>query len=275
MSGLQHLTSLGLAGVPGINSSIVPGLSTLTALKELSLCDCGSFRPAGLLEVMTGLTHLYCRDVVVNTSELLRVLPRLQQLEYLGLREALYTTVAPAADFRALTASSKLKELELVGALLPAGALASMFSPRKQLAAVTRVVLNTFPGQTLGTQELQAIVRCCPSLRSLVARGCVVPGTDWGVLASLQHLRDLTASHVTDAEAPGLARLLELDSLSLVPPGSSISILGVQHLTALKKLTLFTAFSDDSPDSPMAECFYENKVRAASLTAPEFRTTGL
>lgn len=262
VSGLQHLTLLGLAGAPAISSSTVPGLSSMTALKDLSINDCSSFRPAGLLNLMTGLTHLYLHSTVTNTLELLRLLPRLQHLEYLGMWDVFYGSAPTPAHFGALTASSKLQELEMVGALLPAGAFAAMFGGSKRLPGMTRLVFNTYPEETLGTPELQAIARCCPALRSLVARGCVMPGTNWGVLAPLQHLNSLTASHVSDAEAAGLARLVGLDSLRLVPPDSSISILGVQQLTALRKLSLFTVYTDDSLDNPMAEFHYESEVRA-------------
>lgn len=179
------------------------------------------------------------------------------------MRGLLYQN-APPADFAALTASSKLKALELVGCLLPPGALAAMFGASKQLTAVTKLAFNTEPEQTLGTPELQAIARSCPALRSLVARDCVKPGTDWSALSQLQHLNSLCCSHVSDADAGRLATLVRLDNLNIVPP-NSISIVGVQRLTTLRKLTHFAVFSDDSIDSPMADWAFFNEVGGLSL----------
>lgn len=156
---------------------------------------------------MTALTQLHLQDSIVSISELLRTLPQLQQLEVVAMRGLLYQN-APPADFAALTASSKLKGLELVGCLLPPGALAAMFGGSKQLTAVTRLVFNTEPEQTLGTPELQAIARSCPALISLVARDCLKPGTGWSALSQLQHLDTLCCSHVSDADAGRLATLV-------------------------------------------------------------------
>lgn len=234
----------------------------------------------GILERMTALTRLHLQDSSVSISELLRTLPQLQQLEVVAMRGLLYQH-APPADFKskfaALTASSKLKTLELVGCLLPPGALTAMFGGSKQLTAVVRLAFNTEPEQTLGTPELQAIARSCPALRSLVARNCVKPGTDWSALSQLQHLNSLCCSHVSDANAGGLATLVRLDSLNVVPP-NSISAVGVQRLTTLRKLTNFAVYSNDSIDCPMAAWAFFNEVGGLSLqmgmVARTFPSTG-
>lgn len=54
------------------------------------------------------------------------------------------------------------------------------------------------------------------------------------------------------------------DHLNIVPP-NNITIVGVQRLTTLRKLTHFAVFSDDSIDSPMAEWAFFNEVGGLSL----------
>ena len=78
VSGLQQLSLLSFTSAPIISSTTAPGLSTLTARRDLSLIDCTSFMPAGVIEPMTALTRLLMQDVKVNLPQLLQLLPLLQ-----------------------------------------------------------------------------------------------------------------------------------------------------------------------------------------------------
>lgn len=93
VSGLQQLTFLSLTRSDDVSKSTAPGLSTLTALRDLSLMDCGRFIPAGFLEHMTNLTRLHLRDSNVVIVQLLQMGQGQCPTELLKQTELLYISI--------------------------------------------------------------------------------------------------------------------------------------------------------------------------------------
>jgi hypothetical protein len=241
---LQQLSLVSISSARTVSSATAPGLSTLTSLRDLSLPECSSFKPAGLMEPLTALTRLHIQDLNVNLPQLLQVLPLLQQLEVLLMRgNGITATGMPLNpcydDFAAFTASSKLKQLEvqLDSTPLPPAAFAAMFGGSKQLTALTDLLFSAECDQArgLGTTELQAIVHSCPQLIGLTIRGCVQPDVDWSVLSDLHHLVAMDANPVSDGDAAKLASLVRLKGLVFQLP-HTVTFAGIQKLTALTNL---------------------------------------
>jgi hypothetical protein len=96
----------------------------------------------------------------------------LQQLTYLNLECSLEAT-APAAAYSALTASSKLKHLNVNRCMLPTGVWQHVFPAGRQLPHLQELDVGYCTVHTsedlaaAAAPEGSRLVSCCPALRSL------------------------------------------------------------------------------------------------------------
>lgn len=172
-------------------------LTKLTALRHLTVQDCHGFS-ADLLENLTQLETLVLDSVDLDqdseygpihkstpTATLLQAVLNMQQLRRLELRGPFsndnLACFAPAADYAALTASSKLEVLKLPNVALPKGVWGHVFKKGRQLPNLVQLVVGSMrhsiqmkdaefaalaPGRVHG-EDIERIASCCPHLQRL------------------------------------------------------------------------------------------------------------
>ena len=156
-------------------------------------------------------------------AQLLSELPKLQQLTCLILARCLYVSEGgtPAAAYSALTASSKLRHLDVSEGSFPAGVWQHVFPAGRQLPHLRELDLSEVTGCPVTAADGSSLVSCCPGLQSLNMWRLACSA---GLLGALQGLSSLS-------------------SLSLQPPAGSAEgweevVEGVCQLTGLQQLEL-------------------------------------
>jgi hypothetical protein len=162
--GSGHALTVGLT----ITAAAAPRLRQMTALQELSLRGVGVFHPVvlGRMQDLHSLT-IDCDSVDKGYAEPgLDVLTRLTKLQEIFLRaDALADGVATAADIAALTSSSQLTMLDVVG--LTDAQIGLLFPAEQQLPELSGVFLD---GALLLPEQqdtLTRAVQCCSGLTSM------------------------------------------------------------------------------------------------------------
>jgi hypothetical protein len=196
---LAGLTYLHISPPSPPNSRTTPDVAKLTSLKHLIVSTGTSFGP-GLLQTLTQLEALVIDSCPIEmlsphgwdrcpsrqaVQTFLHALANLQQLRRLELVGHCFpdsrfdptfrdgTGYAAAADYSALTASSKLEVLKLPAADMPPGAWGHAFESGagRNLPHLTELVVEpSTEGQDpdkIKEPVLKDIVRCCPNLRKL------------------------------------------------------------------------------------------------------------
>ena len=157
-----------------VTSSVLSGMQHLTRL-ELSFCV--EMEPDGLAG-KTKLQHLCLRECEIvggaaGGAQLLSHLQPLQQLTRLDLwfsLPAVEGSNPPASAYAALTASSKLQQLNIGACTLPAGVWQHMFPTGRQLPNLQSLNISCIKqpsGSYAQTPEATRLVSCCPCLHSL------------------------------------------------------------------------------------------------------------
>lgn len=277
LRGIGQLTALRVLNLRDaqfqLSTSNTPGLAELTRLQELRLVECG-VEPA-VLDGISRLQHIELREVCFTQPDMetatapaaLSWLGQQQELTYLQLQHVVPLQHTSAACYTALTASSKLRVLDL-DVQVPKDAWQHCFAPglqRPSLTTFKAALHHAFSGA-----DMHNMAQCCLSLRTLTlhcATG-VVPSSFGGVPAPLLRLSQLTSLqlHVEDdASAAVLAQLTQLVSLCCLPP-SDVSDVGLLSLTALTALTRLQAYQSSpgaalmQPSGRRLECL-DNTVR--------------
>lgn len=191
-------------------------------------------------------------------SAFLALLPCLPALSYMDLTGGLTHHAPTAAAYSALTANdTTLKELHLSHTDVPAAAWQHIFRGRPQLhddfdtmsgdgdegmmqqqQQLWQLTFLRLIGcvEALATNNLQALAHSCPHLQHLQLNEAVQPAASFTPLLQLTQLTWLLTSQVSDQVAKEvLTRLTGLSQLAAV--SSSITDVGVLHLTALRQLT--------------------------------------
>jgi hypothetical protein len=232
LSGLQQLTSLNVrGGYGGGTRTLEPGaLAGLTQLQHLAVV---AFSTAG---------------GSAGVAQLLYHLQHMQQLTHLDLSFTLRSgspsveaEVSSAAAYSALTASSKLRHLNIGFCTLPAGAWQHMFPAGRQLPQLQvldiRVSTSCMMARAFSAAEGSRLVSCCPGLQSLTMAGLQRSAE---LLAPLQGLSGLQALNLgapaccSDA-LEGVRQLSRLRRLSICDRSEEEELL--QQLPQLKQLT--------------------------------------
>jgi hypothetical protein len=194
-------------------------------------------------------------------AQLLSQLQQLTQLEHLDLTNSLNGDVSnpPAADFSALTASSKLQHLSLTHTMLPEGVWQHVFPAGRQLPRLQSLDLSfievpptaLLPAEPATPPDSSSLVSCCPSLQSLDLRHLEYGNTTAlsaaraagaAPLAPLQHLSNLRTLLVSNArhgwidQLEVVAQLTGLRELCLSVKQLTVKNL-LLRLTHLKHLT--------------------------------------
>jgi hypothetical protein len=173
LPGLQDLTRLvdlrlESEGWESLPTDALDGLCSLTRLELSGLSDVDA-------RVLAGKTRLRHLDLpfIEETAELLSQLRHMQQLTHLDLHdepEGFEEVGAPAADFSAFTASSKLRSLNISGRTVPAGAWKHMFPTGRQLPHLTYLDISEVKepsGTWAAAPKGTYLVSCCPNLREI------------------------------------------------------------------------------------------------------------
>jgi hypothetical protein len=233
---------------------------------QLSGCRLG----AGALAGVTQLQHLHVKGVtrvpwdwaadVADVALLLSQLQPLQQLTVLCLPRGLQSygdRNTPATAYAALTASSKLVQLDLSGYTLPAAAWQHMFRAGRQLPHLQRLDMTSVTQRYAAVPDFSSLVSCCPGLQQLYMGGmqsdtelrwssaAAVPEPDANsILAPLQGLSGLHTLHLAPrkpVEKPlvELCQLTGLKQLHLDFPQSVWSLQRelAEYLTQMMQLT--------------------------------------
>jgi hypothetical protein len=153
LSGMQHLTRLELFGL----SELDPGaLAPHTQLQHLELSDC------------------LIRGAAAGVGQLLFHMQRLQHLTELQFC-CHDDPPGPVASYSALTASSRLRHLQISACKLPTGVWQHVFPAGRQLPHLHSLDVdsNELPsGGHATAPDGQRLVSCCPSLRLLSMQVC-------------------------------------------------------------------------------------------------------
>jgi hypothetical protein len=209
-----------------LTASMVLGLHHLT---RMELSRLALFEPAALAG-KTLLQHLQLATCRIpsgseGTAQLLSQLQHLQQLTYLDLG---WLTCdidkgnPPVAAFSALTASSKLRHLDLDWLILPAGVWQHVFPAGKllpQLSSLSVAGVRQPSGKdSRSVLEAEAptgaqLISCCPGLEYLDMQG-LRKSAGRGVLAPLQGLSSLRTLLINPAHGSGGEELLEVCKLT-------------------------------------------------------------
>jgi len=263
-SCLVNLQQLGLYdSTITLSPSTTPGLSRLTALREVSLQHV-NLDPS-ILQDCTQRQGLELQHLAVisagGAAALHSLLGHLQQLHFLQLIELEYEWPAATAAYSSLTVSSHLHRLELSIDNLPPGIWPYVFPPDRQLPALQELTLTSFedgeededdepgplPPAAAGTDDISCVIRCCPGLHRIIIS--VQPDTH---LADLATASGLTCLWVTGLHAEGfdsLRALSELVSQELsVDLGGPISPQELMCLTALTALTRLCVDPNTAPE---------------------------
>jgi hypothetical protein len=232
ISGLAQLTALRMTSISvAISNHTMPSLGALTGLQALSLRGCNAYASIHpeVLVGMTGLTGLaLCRCFLLNggagMAELLQ-LPALRQMRKLHLEKALMHLLpqASAPQFSALTSSTLLSSLSLMGYMVPVGVWAALFGGQQlpQLRHLTLKHARAHAGGAppLTSDDLQRLASSCPGLHDLCMVSTLQQGADLAPLRQLPHLTSLRLSNVsTWSVSHTLARLSQLQELIISPP---------------------------------------------------------
>ena len=256
-----------------LTASMISGLPCLT---RLELSRLASFEPAALAG-KTLLHHLQlscCRlsSSSEGTVQLLSQLQNLQQLTYLDLGWLtcdIERGNPPVAAFSALTASSKLRHLDLDWLILPAGVWQHVFSAGKllpQLSSLSVAGVRQPSGKdSRSFLEAEAptgfqLVSCCPGLQYLDLQG-LRKSAGKAVLAPLQGLSGLRTLLINPAHGSGGEGLVEVCKMTGLQELSIECCRGfpegmLQQLTQLQQLTSLNCRG--RPGQRMA---FESKVR--------------
>jgi hypothetical protein len=126
-----RLGSTATAVMEELGNSSSSSSDPLPALQLLSLCSSVMFQLSAIAR-FSQLQGLSCAaGQIVGTPGLLAVLPRLQQLQFLKLE--CFDDAVDAAEYAAITSSSRLVSLRLVCCSIPQAALQHMFAPGRRL----------------------------------------------------------------------------------------------------------------------------------------------
>jgi hypothetical protein len=230
LSGMQYLTRLQLSG-GFIGMELAPGaLASKTQLQHLCLHGC---------EVLGG---------AAGEAQLLSHLQPMQQLTHLDLFDSLdevEESNPPASAYAALTASSKLQNLDISQCTLPAGVWQHVFPAGRQLPNLQSLNLNGVKqpsGEYATAPEGSRLVSCCPGLQYLDMWSLRSPE-----LAIVQGLSALTTLRCNLGDATvqvvqavcQLTRLRELDVQECDPMKEQGLLLQATQLNKLTRLLLW------------------------------------
>ena len=235
LSGLQQLTSLNVrGGYGGGTRTLEPGaLAGLTQLQHLAVV---AFSTAG---------------GSAGVAQLLYHLQHMQQLTHLDLSFTLRNgspsveaEASSAAAYSALTASSKLRHLNIGFCTLPAGAWQHMFPAGRQLPQLQVLdirVLTSVHSRAFSAPEGSRLVSCCPGLQSLTMAGLQRSDELLAPLQGLSGLRELNlgAPACCSDALEGVRQLSRLRRLSMCDRSEEEELLQqlLQQLPQLKQLT--------------------------------------
>ena len=232
LSGAYLLTRLQLSGVVEVEPGVLTGK---TKLQHLQLVEC----------VLLG------RD---GEAQLLSRLQPLQQLTHLSLRETLRSGDSSPASYSALTASSKLEDLDISWCKLPDGVWQHVFPAGRQLPQLRWLNLeipetqSNWPAEAPGNSSL---VSCCPSLQDLNIEGLQCTTELLVALRGLSGLRCLRVDTGEGVDAlPADGPLTELRELfvacfSTSKEGLLLQPTQLKQLTGLTYLGPFDGTNDD------------------------------
>jgi len=247
LTGLQQLlqlTSLILTRVPwAINLHSMPAFTVLAALRVLQLDDCPSV-DAAVLATTSQLQQLElgCKDLwnAEGSAAMLAAVGQQQGLTKLRISHYRCWSTPSAAAYSALTASSHVQHLQLIGCEFPAGAWQQMFPPTKCCPELRQLYSWTRDTQVqpLSPADTVAMVSCCPRLDSITL-GRHLPVSS---ATPLQQLTGLTALQLCASfqdSAPSIAQLTGLQNLMLISSGQAdqVTVSGLLQLTALQQLS--------------------------------------
>jgi hypothetical protein len=259
----------------GVPASMLSGAKHLTRL-QLSGCRL----EAGALAGVTQLQHLHVKGVrhqprdraagagAAEATSLLSNLQPLQQLTFLCLPGALQASGdrnPPAAAYAALTASSKLVQLDLTGCALPASAWRKMFPVGRQLPHLQRLDMTDVTQRYAVVPDFIPLVACCPGLQCLYMGGWqdYYRGQRWFIPTAAGGPRRSTL-------AP-LQGLSALHTLHLAPHHPvEKAIIESRQLTGLRQLHF------DFPQSvwSLQDAIVQNMTQMTQLTALSYRGPG-
>jgi hypothetical protein len=254
LQALTRLVDLRLQRLVGENTSItasmLSGTPSLTRL-ELPETAAGVVFDAAVLDGKDQLQHLHMCNVAIDAdAELLTLLQHLHQLTHLCLSHCLTGAggTPPTAAYAALTASSKLRHLDISGCTLPAGAWQHVFPAGRQLPHLQYLGMSwiTLPcGSWAAAPDGSSLVRCCPSIQAIRMEGLEGSLELLGALKQLSGLHTLHLDYEEEEEEDGfdaaecmqaVCQLTGLRELSVVVPyGTGDGPL--LQLTQLKRLT--------------------------------------
>jgi hypothetical protein len=249
---LQALTRLAdlrlVGGGVSVTASMLSATYHLTRF-ELSR---GNIEP-GALAGKSRLQHLglNCWRTPVGSGDVAQLLVHLQQLNQLThlvmchwcACEAPFRGDPPAAAFAAVTASSKLQDLDVSWCTLPAGALQHMFPADRTLPHLQELGMAYVKeaGGTCATAPAGSrLVSCCHGLRCLDVRGLQCSSVQLAPLQGLSGLQTLHLPQCGDEDVDGLqlvCQLTGLKELSVTFDSMAVEGLQLQLLTDLKQLT--------------------------------------
>lgn len=183
-------------------------------------------------------------DNAGEEAQLLSLMQHMQQLTHLGVDDSLCAAEGdpPAAAYAALTASSKLQQLNVSCCHLPTDVWQHMLPVGRQLPFLQHLDVSKVkqPGGAWATPpEGTCLVSCCPGLQSLELSFLRCSAE---MLLSLQglsglHILALAASDPVAAEAfHAVCQLAGLKGFRVRIPGKERGALALQ-LTQLKQLT--------------------------------------
>jgi hypothetical protein len=189
----------------------------------------------------------------------------LQQLTYLCLHGALQASGdrnPPTAAYAALTASSKLAQLDLTGCTLPARAWRQMFPAGRHLPHLQRFDMTSVTQRCAVVPDFIPLVACCPGLQCLYMGGCqdYYRGPRWAIPTAAGGPRRSTL-------AP-LQGLSALHTLHLAPHHPvEKAIIESRQLTGLRQLHL------DFPQSvwSLQRALAESLTQMTQLTALSYQ----
>jgi hypothetical protein len=209
-----------------------------------------TYEPA-VLDSKAKLQHLKIHNswgrVVWGTwaTHVLSHLQHLKHLTHLDLGVSLKDVEGsdpPAVAYSALTASSKLRFINISMWVLPAGAWQHMFPAGRQLPHLTSLDISGVKepggGSAAAAPEGSRLVSCCPGLQSLNIQGLRCTA---GTLAPLQGLSALhkLCMGTNHGDVQGLQEVVQLTGLRELfvwaPNSEDVGLL--MQLTQLKQLT--------------------------------------
>jgi hypothetical protein len=209
-----------------ITASMLSGMRFLT---HLDLSRQVQLEPSALAG-KTRLQHLYldldCEDAE-DVAQLLSNLQHMQQLTHLYMQQGMFVGTVMGEAYSALTASSKLRYLDLSGFGLPAGAWQHVFPAGRQLPHLWSLNMWVVHSAPVGRRPVQALegsclVRCCPGLKSLRMGSVRHTAALLGPLSGLSRLQrlQLDDSDCTKEGLGALCQLTGLKSLTVVIPST-------------------------------------------------------